>query len=174
MLMGSAYRHGSRRSAREDTQRYTHVLGRVVLMPKSWQEEVQEILDDSARRPTRPSPKVLKNIQGPTSFLDLLGRWVRRRFSTTGETLVTASVLIVLALFLSIFMRQLASILVVAGAMVFAGALVRGIFESRNNRYASRPDKGPVLWRGRVIEAPQQQGSFLHRTWNAIRRVRNR
>jgi hypothetical protein len=143
-------------------------------MPKSWQEEVQEILDDSARRPARRPANVIKDIQGPASFLDAIGRWVRRRFSTTGETLVTAAVLIVLALFLSIFLRQLASIVVVAGAMVFAGALARGIFERRSNRDATRRPTGPVMWRGQVIEAPRQPGSFLHRAWNALRRVRKR
>ena len=143
-------------------------------MPKTWQEEVQEILDDSARRPARRPANVIKDIQGPASFLDVIGRWVRRRFSTTGETLVTAAVLIVLALFLSIFLRQLASIVVVAGAMVFAGALARGIYEHRGNRYATRRSNGPIMWRGQVIERPRQPGSFLHRVWSALRRLRKR
>ena len=159
---------------KEDSQRYTQLLAGFVSMPKSWQEEVQEILDDSARRPARRPGNVFKDIQGPTSFLDALGLWVKRRFSTTGETLVTAAVLIVLALFLSIFLRQLASIVVVAGAMVFAGALARGVYERRGNRYATKRSNGPVMWRGRVIEAPRQPGSFLHRVWSALRRLRKR
>ena len=133
--IGPAYRQGPWASFKEGAQRYNQLLARFGSMPKSWQEEVQEILDDSARRPARRSPNLPDNIQGPTALLDSLGQWVRRRFATTGEMLVTAAVLIVLAMFLSIFLRQLASIVVVGGAMVFAGALARGIFERRGARY---------------------------------------
>lgn len=143
-------------------------------MPKSWQEEVQEILDDSGRRPAHQSRTALRPSGGTGSFLEKLGHWTRRRFSTTGEMLVTAAVLVVLALFLSIFLRQLASIVVIGGAMVFASALVRGIYGRRSGRSGTGRGTGPVLWRGRAIETPRKRGSFIERMRTVLRRLRTR
>ncbi len=93
------------------------------------------------------------------------------RFSTTGEMLVTAAVLVVAALFLSIFLRQFAAIVAVAGAVVFALALARGIMERRSAR-TSGGRSGPVMWRGQVIELPDQRPSLRQRLRDALRRRR--
>ena len=92
------------------------------------------------------------------------------RFSTTGEMLVTAAVLVVAALFLSIFLRQFAAIVAVAGAVVFALALARGIMERRSARSPS--GRSPVMWRGQVIELPDQRPSVIQRLRDALRRRR--
>ena len=93
------------------------------------------------------------------------------RFSTTGEMLVTAAVLVVAALFLSIFIRQFASIVAIAGAVVFAAALFRGIMERRSARSPSGRGS-PVMWRGQVIELPDQRPSLRQRILDALRRRR--
>ena len=93
------------------------------------------------------------------------------RFSTTGEMLVTAAVLVVMALFLSIFLRQFASIVAVAGAVVFAAALFRGIMERRSARSPGGRDS-PVMWRGQVIELPNERPSLRQRLRDVLRRRR--
>ena len=90
------------------------------------------------------------------------------RFSTTGEMLVTAAVLIVAALFLSIFLRQFAAVVAVAGAVVFALALARGIMERRSAR-SPGGRSSPVMWRGQVIELPDQRPSWRQRLRDALR-----
>lgn len=93
------------------------------------------------------------------------------RFSTTGEMLVTAAVLVVAALFLSIFLRQFASIVAIAGAVVFAAALFRGIMERRSARSAGGRGSA-VMWRGQVIELPDERPSLRQRLRDALRRRR--
>ncbi len=143
-------------------------------MPKSWQEEVKEILDRadaSAPPPKRRVPMSPQPAKSHRNRVELLGQWILSRFATTGEMLVTAAVLVVAALFLSIFLRQFASIVAVAGAVVFAAALVRGIME---RRAARAPGAGgrPVMWRGRVIELPNQRPPLRQRLRDAFRRRR--
>jgi len=137
-------------------------------MPKSWQDEVKEILDRaeaSAPPPKRRVSLAPQPNQPRRNYVELLGQWIMARFSTTGEMLVVA------ALFLSIFLRQFASIVAVAGAVVFASALVRGIMERRSAR--SPGGRGsPVMWRGQVIELPDQRPSLRQRLRDALRRRR--
>ena len=141
-------------------------------MPKSWQEEVQEILnraDASAPPRKRQAPRAPQPAQRRGSYVELLGQWILGRFATTGEMLVTAAVLVVAALFLSIVLRQFASIVAVAGAVVFAAALVRGVMERRAAR--SPGARGtPVMWRGQVIELPNQRPTLRQRLRDAFRR----
>ena len=92
------------------------------------------------------------------------------RFATTGDMLVTAAILVVAALFLSIVLRQFASIVAVAGAIVFVSALVRGVMERRAGRAPGA--RGPVVWRGQVIELPDQRPSLWQRLRDALRRRR--
>jgi len=143
-------------------------------MPKSWQDEVKEILDRAEASAPPPKRRVVRAPQPNgrrRNYVELLGRWIMSRFSTTGEMLVTAAVLVVAALFLSIFLRQFASIVAVAGAVVFAAALVRGIMERRSAR--SPGSRGsPVMWRGRVIELPDQRPSLRQRLRDVLRRRR--
>ena len=143
-------------------------------MPKSWQEEVQEILkraDASAPAPKPQVPRAPRPARRRGNYVEFLGQWILARFSTTGEMLVTAAVLVVAALFLSIVLRQFASIVAVAGAVVFASALVRGIMERRAAR--SPGSRGsPVMWRGRVLELPNQRPSIVQRLREAFRRRR--
>ena len=142
-------------------------------MPKSWQEEVREILDRaeaSAPPPKRRDPQAPQPIQRRGNYIELLGRWILARFATTGDMLVTAAILVVAALFLSIVLRQFASIVAVAGAIVFASALVRGIMERRAGRAPGA--RGPVVWRGQVIELPDQRPSLWQRLRDAVRRRR--
>ncbi|MCY3896119.1 MAG: hypothetical protein OXG17_06600 [Chloroflexi bacterium] len=143
-------------------------------MPKSWQDEVKEILDRADASAPPPKRRVVRAPQpnrGRRNYVELLGRWIMSRFSTTGEMLVTAAVLVVAALFLSIFLRQFASIVAVAGAVVFAAALVRGIMERRSARSPGRHGS-PVMWRGRVIEVPDQRPSLRQRLRDVLRRRR--
>lgn len=143
-------------------------------MPKSWQDEVKEILDraeDSAPPPKRRVLRVPQSAQQPRNYVELLGRWIMARFATTGDMLVTAAVLVVAALFLSIVIRQFASIVAIAGAVVFVWALVRGIMERRSAR-SPGGRSGPVMWRGRVIELPDQRPSLRQRLRDALRRRR--
>ncbi|MDE2903877.1 MAG: hypothetical protein OXP73_12735 [Chloroflexota bacterium] len=143
-------------------------------MPKSWQDEVKEILDRAEASAPPPKRRVVRAPQPNRrrrNYVELLGRWIMSRVSTTGEMLVTAAVLVVVALFLSIFLRQFASIVAVAGAVVFAAALVRGIMERRSAR--SPGSRGsPVMWRGRVIELPDQRPSLRQRLRDVLRRRR--
>ena len=88
--------------------------------------------------------------------------------------LITAAVLVVLALFLSIFLRQLASIVVVGGAIVFACALARGMYDRRRGRSGTGTRNGPVLWRGRVVETERRRRSLVDRARTALRRLRTR
>ena len=127
-------------------------------MPKSWQEEVQEILNRAdalsaaaeAADSTAPQPA-----QRRGSYVELLGRWILGRFATTGEMLVTAAVLVVAALFMSIVLRQFASIVAVAGAIVFASALVRGVMERRAARSpGARGNPGYVARAGHRASQP--------------------
>jgi hypothetical protein len=143
-------------------------------MPKSWQDEVKEILDRadaSAPPPKRRVSRGPQPNQPRRNYIELLGQWIMARFSTTGEMLVTAAVLIVAALFLSIFLRQFASIVAIAGAVVFAAALVRGIMERRTAR-SPGGRSSPVMWRGQVIELPDQRPSLMQRLRDALRRRR--
>lgn len=143
-------------------------------MPKSWQDEVKEILDRadaSAPQPKRRTSRSPKPSQPRRNYLELVGQWVMSRFATTGEMLVTAAVLVVAALFLSIFIRQFASIVAIAGAVVFAAALFRGIMERRSARSPSGRGS-PVMWRGQVIELPDQRPSLRQRILDALRRRR--
>lgn len=93
------------------------------------------------------------------------------RFATTGDMLVTAAVLVVAALFMSIVLRQFASIIAIAGAVTFAAALVRGIMERRAGRSPSGRS-GPVMWRGQVIDLPNQRPTLRQRLRDALRRRR--
>ena len=93
------------------------------------------------------------------------------RFATTGDMLVTAAVLVVVALFMSIVLRQFASIIAIAGAVTFVAALMRGIMERRSGR-TSGGRRGPVMWRGQVIELPDQRPSLSQRLRDVLRRRR--
>jgi len=143
-------------------------------MPKSWQDEVKEILDRaeaSAPPPKRRATRAPQPSQPRRNYIELLGQWIMARFSTTGDMLVTAAVLVVAALFMSIVLRQFASIIAVAGAITFAAALVRGIME-RRGLGSSGGRNGPVMWRGQVIELPNQRPTLRQRLRDALRRRR--
>ncbi len=130
-------------------------------MSKRWQDDVREILERSDRDwPTgrditkTPRPRQGSSERRSGGRFDTIGEWVRRRFASTGDMLVTAAVLVVLALLLSVFLRQFASVLAIAGAVVFAVALARGIVERRSGRTTAAGRQGPAMWRGQVIELP--------------------
>ncbi len=141
-------------------------------MPKSWQDEVREILQQSdTRRPqgARPRGGAPRPPRAAGNLLEVVGAWTRRRFATTSEMLITAAVLVVLALFLSIFLRQIASIAAVAAGVIFAAALVRGILERRRGGAYGTANR-PVMWRGQVIELHERRPSLLERLRGALRR----
>ncbi len=130
-------------------------------MPKRWQDEVREILERSdrdwtGRRDLTKTPRAHLGlpVRRFGGGIDAIGEWVRRRFSSTADMLVTAAVLVVLALLLSVLLRQLASVLAIAGAIVFAVALARGIIGRRGGGASVAGRQGPVMWRGQVIELP--------------------
>ena len=135
-------------------------------MPKNWQDEIREIVDRSdpdaaggrrrSRGTARPSSTWSVN---PVDWLGGLGEWVRRRFATTNEMLVSAASLVVIALLLSIFLRQVGAVLAVIGALLFALALGRAIRERRSSRTRVGPS-GPQMWRGQVIDFPKEQRSL--------------
>ncbi len=143
-------------------------------MPKSWQDEVKEILDRaeaSAPPPKRHASGAPRPAQPRRNYVEWIGQWVMARFATTGDMLVTAAVLVVAALFMSIVLRQFASIIAIAGAVTFVAALMRGIMERRSGR-SSGSRRGPVMWRGQVIEVPDQRPSFSQRIRDVFRRRR--
>lgn len=130
-------------------------------MRKRWQDDVREILERSDRAwPTgRDITKTSRLREGSSTRrsggrIETIGVWVCRRFSSTGDMLITAATLVVLSLLLSVFLRQLASVLAIVGAVVFAVALTRGIIERRSSRTTAAGRQGPVMWRGQVIDLP--------------------
>ena len=136
-------------------------------MPRSWRDEVREIVKRegfdaslrAGRRGGTPAPKSRISLN-PVNWLTDLGEWVRRRFTTTSDMLLTAAGLVVLALLLSIFLRQIASVIAIAGAVLFAIALARGIIERRAVRRGHQAS-GPVMWRGQVIRLEERRPSSL-------------
>ena len=109
-------------------------------MPKSWQDEVQEILnraEASAPQSKRQVPKTPRPPRSRGNHVELLGQWIMARFATTGDMLVTAAVLVVAALFMSIVLRQFASIIAIAGAIN-----VRGGTYARDHGTARGPFAG--------------------------------
>ena len=148
-------------------------------MPRSWRDEVREIVkregfDASLRAGRRGGARTPRSRPSfnPLDWLTTLGEWVRRRFTTTSDMLLTAAGLVVLALLLTIFLRQIASVIAIAGAVLFAIALVRGIIERRAGRRGYQAS-GPVMWRGQVIRLEERRSPSLAdrlRTWWRRRR----
>ena len=136
-------------------------------MPRSWRDEVREIVKRegfdaslrAGRRGRTHAPKSRISLN-PVNWLTDLGEWVRRRFTTTSDMLLTAAGLVVLALLLSIFLRQIASVIAIAGAVLFAIALARGIIERRAGRSGYQAS-GPVMWRGQVIRLEEHRSPSL-------------
>jgi len=85
---------------------------------------------------------------------------------------VTGAVLVVMALFLSIVLRQIASIVAVVGALVFAAALLRSFAERRRGNLSGGSRRRSVVWRGRVIEIQETRLSFAERVRRAVQRWR--
>ena len=147
-------------------------------MPKSWQEQVREIVDRSNERGVQDwasKPRVRSgeaSKRGVLWSLESLGSWIRCRFSTTGDMCVTGAVLVVMALFLSIVLRQIASIVAVVGALVFAAALLRSFAERRRGDLSGGSRRRSVVWRGRVIEIQETRLSFAERVRRAVQRWR--
>ncbi len=137
-------------------------------MPRSWRDEVREIVkregfDASLRKSRRGVPKAPKSglSLNPLTWLTDLGEWVRRRFTTTSDMLLTAAVLVVVALFLAMTpLRSVASVIAIAGAVLFVIALARGIIERRAGRGSVRA-AGPVMWRGHVIRLEDHRSPSL-------------
>lgn len=147
-------------------------------MPKNWQDELREILDQ-ADKESPVGPRRSRGVARPGStrsgnvvdWLSALGEWIRRRVATTNDMLVAAASLVVIALLLSIVFRQAAAVLAVAGALLFALALGRAIIQRRSGRARARP-RGPVMWRGQVIDLPKQDptlGDRLRAWWRRRR-----
>jgi len=128
---------------------------------KDWREEVRDILEEnqfdspaSGESPrSDPEPD---QPRGP--WLDAFGGWLRRRFATTNEMLVTAASLVVLGLLLyATPLRPVAAIFALAGGITFVLAIGRGIIERRSGSGTgtgagpARPSS-PQMWRGQVID----------------------
>ena len=145
-------------------------------MPKSWQEQVREIVDRSNGRGVQDwasKSRVRRSGASGRGFfwgLESLGSWIRCRFSTTGDMCVTGAVLVVMALFLSIVLPQIASMCAVLGALVFAAALFRGFAERRRGDLSGSSSRRSVVWRGRIIEIQESRLSFAERVRRAVRR----
>ncbi len=124
-------------------------------MTKDWREEVRDILEESdfnsptSGEPSQPNPD-RDQPRGP--WLDAFGAWLRRRFATTNEMLVTAASLVVLGLLLyATPLRPVAAIFALAGGITFVLAIGRGIIERRSGAGPARPSS-PQMWRGQVID----------------------
>ena len=103
---------------------------------KDWREEVRDILEENqfdspaSGESPRPNPEP-DQPRGP--WLDAFGGWLRRRFATTNEMLVTAASLVVLGLLLyATPLRPVAAIFALAGGVTFVLAIGRGIIERRS------------------------------------------
>ena len=79
---------------------------------------------------------------------------------------------VVMALFLSIVLRQIASMVAVVGALVFAAALLRGFAERRRGDLSGSSSRRSVVWRGRIIEIQENRLSLAERVRRAVRRWR--
>ncbi len=124
-------------------------------MTKDWREEVRDILDqnefDSPESGDPPSSDSDRDRpRGP--WLDAFGGWIRRRFASTNEMLVTAASLVVLGLLLyATPLRPVAAIFAVAGGITFLLAIGRGVIERRSRSGPAKPSS-PQMWRGQVID----------------------
>ena len=147
-------------------------------MPKSWQDEVREIVNRSNGRGVQDlASKARVRRSGASGrglfwSLESLGSWIRCRFSTPGDMCVTGAVLVVTALFLSIVLRQIASMVAVLGALLFAAALLRGFAERRRGDLSGSSSRRSVVWRGRIIEIQESRLSFAERVRRTVRRWR--
>ncbi len=124
-------------------------------MTKDWREEVRDILEESdfnspaSGEPPRTEPDQ-DQPRGP--WLDSFGAWLRRRFATTNEMLVTAASLVVLGLLLyATPLRPVAAIFALSGGITFLLAIGRGIIERRSGTGPAKPSS-PQMWRGQVID----------------------
>lgn len=125
-------------------------------MSKDWREEVRDILDqndldspEGGGGPPRSGPN-RDQPRGP--WLDAFGSWIRRRFASTNEMLVTAASLVVLGLlFYATPLRPVAAVFALSGGITFLLAIGRGIVERRSGSGpVSR--SSPQMWRGQVID----------------------
>lgn len=124
-------------------------------MTKDWREEVRDILDENdfnspaSGEPPRSEPDH-DQPRGP--WLDTFGAWLRRRFATTNEMLVTAASLVVLGLLLyATPLRPVAAVFALSGGITFVLAIGRGVIERRSGTGPAKPSS-PQMWRGQVID----------------------
>ncbi len=145
-------------------------------MPEKWQDEVREILqradrvDPRSRRPDQTpnaSPDPARGAN-PLNWLSGLGDWTRRRLSSTNEMLVTAASLVVIALILSVVLRQIAAVLAIVGAGLFAVAFLRAVLERRGTRQGG--SAASTMWRGQVIDLRADQSTLGERFRSLWRR----
>jgi hypothetical protein len=132
-------------------------------LPKSWEDEVQEIMQKagdleskSSRsgggRTGRPGP-------GIGNPLTALGDQIYKRLATPKDMAVSGALLVAGALLFSItpLGRILSPVLTLVGGILLVGAYVRSLM---GNRSTASP--GLKMWRGRVIEIeqPRERGFF--------------
>ena len=120
-------------------------------MPKGWEEEVREILERAGELEAR-SPK--RAVEPPTTRgaglnpVSTLGDAVKRRFASPREMVVTAMILVVAALLLTIvpFGRYVSPYLAGVGAVILVAAYARSLMSGAGR------SSGLGMWRGRVVQ----------------------
>ncbi len=132
-------------------------------MSKDWRDEVRDILKREGFEPSgqgkKPERRPPRRAPQRGNWLDTLGGWVRRRFASTNEMLVTAASLVVIALILyATPMKQVAAILAVAGGITFLLAIGRGILDRRRGTGTGPVGQSsPAMWRGQVIDIDEHR-----------------
>ena len=130
-------------------------------MPKDWRDDIREILERDASHPAKRSRLQRRNrldkSRVTANWLEPLGDWVSRRFSTTNEMLITAASLVVIALLLyATPLRSIAAVLALSGAVTFLLGILRAIFDRRRS-FGTPNVRRPAVWRGQVIELAERQ-----------------
>ena len=125
-------------------------------MSKDWREEVRDILDehdpDSSTGGGESPGSGPKRDQPRGPWLEAFGGWIRRRFATTNEMLVSAASLVVLGLLLyATPLRPVAAVFALSGGITFLLAIGRGIVERRSGAGPVNRSS-PQMWRGQVID----------------------
>ena len=141
-------------------------------LPKSWEEEVQEILqragDLESKKPRSGGGRTRRPGFGIGNPITAIGDQIFKRLATPKDMAVSGALLIAAAVVLSAtpLGRVLSPVLAVIGGILLVGAYVRSLMQNR-----STASPGPKMWRGRVIdiEPPRQRG-FLERIFGRRRR----
>ena len=121
-------------------------------MPKGWEEEVREILERAGELEARSPRRVIEtpSTRGTgVNPVSTLGDAVKRRFASPREMVVTAMILVVAALLLTIvpFGRYVSPYLAGVGAVILVAAYARSLMSGAGR------SGGPAMWRGRVVQS---------------------